>query len=307
MSPIVAGIGGLMIGLALGWFVGHGTRGGAHGAGPETAARQKALEEEQRRLAHEISQRDRTLTDMSGAQEAAEAAANENRKLIRRVRDLESALRSATSREDTPSAELEMQLAMAMRERDAAQKALMAAEARQAIERSRPPPDEEEGFDDLPDLDTEETDERFKWPGFDDPDERTIDDPAPRRAAPDAEETLIPPDLPPGSRDAEVTLLPDPEAEVETFVPDDAFVPGQTLMPDDYQPSDGDDLTRITGIGPATRHKLVDLGISSFADLAALTEEAMAELERQLGSRRPSRDDWRGQAAALLSSSQEDE
>lgn len=43
----------------------------------------------------------------------------------------------------------------------------------------------------------------------------------------------------------------------------------------------GDDLKVINGIGPAFEERLNTLGIKSFADLAALTDEKIAELEQQ--------------------------
>lgn len=43
----------------------------------------------------------------------------------------------------------------------------------------------------------------------------------------------------------------------------------------------GDDLKVINGIGPAFEERLHNLGIKSFADMAALTDEKIAELEQQ--------------------------
>jgi len=249
MSPIAAGIGGVLIGLAVGWFIGHSARGSGSGTSPEVSARQRAMEEENRRLAHELSKaQDLSESDISSANETAESTAVQNRKLLRRVRDLENALTLANAKVDTPVATLQMQLTMAMRERDAAQKALMELEARNAIDRSRPPPGEYEpdDFPELPELDdTDETEEK-PAPGF----------------------------------QAEPTLIPEMYAE--------------------------DDLTALTGVGPATAKKLRAHGIHSFAQLAALTDEQVAEVEQQLGSKRASKDDWRGQATALLSSGQEE-
>lgn len=62
-----------------------------------------------------------------------------------------------------------------------------------------------------------------------------------------------------------------------------------------------DDLTRIKGIGPGVAGQLDKLGIRSFAQLAALTEAEMAEIDEKLTSIRGRcfRDDWIGQARAL--------
>jgi small subunit ribosomal protein S1 len=46
-------------------------------------------------------------------------------------------------------------------------------------------------------------------------------------------------------------------------------------------PAAGDDLKKITGVGPAFEKRLNALGIHSYADLIALTDEKIAELEQQ--------------------------
>jgi large subunit ribosomal protein L21 len=43
----------------------------------------------------------------------------------------------------------------------------------------------------------------------------------------------------------------------------------------------GDDLKKITGVGPAFEKRLNALGINTYADLIALTDEKIAELESQ--------------------------
>ena len=62
-----------------------------------------------------------------------------------------------------------------------------------------------------------------------------------------------------------------------------------------------DDLTRIKGIGPGVARQLDELGIRSFAQLAALTEAEMAAIDEKLNSIRGRcfRDDWIGQAKTL--------
>lgn len=41
----------------------------------------------------------------------------------------------------------------------------------------------------------------------------------------------------------------------------------------------GDDLTKITGVGPAAAKKLVEAGLSTFAQIAALSEEGIAAID----------------------------
>ncbi len=67
---------------------------------------------------------------------------------------------------------------------------------------------------------------------------------------------------------------------------------------DEY--GEADDLTRIHGIGAVLQDKLYDLGITSYRQVAALTPEESASLDRTLQLRgRIERDDWVGQASRL--------
>ena len=61
-----------------------------------------------------------------------------------------------------------------------------------------------------------------------------------------------------------------------------------------------DDLTQLKGVGPAYAKKLNEAGITSFAQIAALTPEGVAELEEKLNaSGRVERDGWIEQAKDL--------
>ena len=63
----------------------------------------------------------------------------------------------------------------------------------------------------------------------------------------------------------------------------------------------GDDLTRIKGIGPKVARLLGDLGIVSFAQIAAWDDAEVERIDARLGafSGRITRDDWRTQARLL--------
>jgi len=67
-------------------------------------------------------------------------------------------------------------------------------------------------------------------------------------------------------------------------------------------PIQRDDLTAIGGIGPVLAKKLNDAGIFSYAQLAALSQEDIEHLEKNIikYSGRIRRDDWVGQARKLL-------
>jgi predicted flap endonuclease-1-like 5' DNA nuclease len=66
-----------------------------------------------------------------------------------------------------------------------------------------------------------------------------------------------------------------------------------------YVPGDGDDLTRIVGIGPAYAARLQGSGVHSFAQLAAATPDQLAALLEVPDWRRPDFESWLEQAAAL--------
>ncbi|MFA7587403.1 MAG: helix-hairpin-helix domain-containing protein [Novosphingobium sp.] len=63
----------------------------------------------------------------------------------------------------------------------------------------------------------------------------------------------------------------------------------------------GDDLTRIKGLGPKLATLLKGLGITSYAQIAAWTDEDLARIDPQLGAfaGRPARDQWIAQAKFL--------
>lgn len=66
-------------------------------------------------------------------------------------------------------------------------------------------------------------------------------------------------------------------------------------------PAAYDDLKRISGIGPKLEKVLNSMGITRLADLAAMSENDMRTLDARLGlENRIIRDDWAGQAKALL-------
>lgn len=67
------------------------------------------------------------------------------------------------------------------------------------------------------------------------------------------------------------------------------------------QPPAGDDLARIKGLGPKLQALLPELGITTFAQIAALTETDLRDLDARLGpfAGRPARDGWVEQARYL--------
>jgi len=62
----------------------------------------------------------------------------------------------------------------------------------------------------------------------------------------------------------------------------------------------GDDLTQISGVGPVIVKKLHDLGVTSFAQIAAWSADDVAAMDEKLNFKgRIDRDDWIAQATEL--------
>lgn len=66
-------------------------------------------------------------------------------------------------------------------------------------------------------------------------------------------------------------------------------------------PAGGDDLTKISGVGPVLVEKLNKEGITSFAQIAAWSEEDVAAFDEKLNFKgRIQRDDWIAQAKEFM-------
>ena len=69
----------------------------------------------------------------------------------------------------------------------------------------------------------------------------------------------------------------------------------------DNASSGGDDLTRISGVGPVLVQKLNDAGVTTFAQIAAFTQEDIDRIDEQLNFKgRIERDNWIEQAKTFL-------
>lgn len=94
----------------------------------------------------------------------------------------------------------------------------------------------------------------------------------------------------------EITPAPAPSPEV---------TPSVEPIPTPSQPTAdvlvADDLSRIKGLGPKLQKLLPTLGLSTFAQIAALTDADLAELDGKLGvfAGRPVKDNWVEQARYL--------
>ncbi|MGH1487237.1 MAG: 50S ribosomal protein L21 [Cellvibrionaceae bacterium] len=63
----------------------------------------------------------------------------------------------------------------------------------------------------------------------------------------------------------------------------------------------GDDLTKISGVGPVLVKKLADAGVTSFAQIAAWTADDVVEFDDKLNFKgRIERDDWIAQAKEFM-------
>lgn len=84
-----------------------------------------------------------------------------------------------------------------------------------------------------------------------------------------------------------------PEAEAKT---EEAAAPAAAAAP----AGDADDLKKLNGLGPAIAKKLNEAGITTFAQIAAMTDEDVARVEEELSLKgRFERDNWIEQAKEM--------
>lgn len=115
------------------------------------------------------------------------------------------------------------------------------------------------------------------------------------QAATQPEIEPAPPPPPPGpAPEPEVTPAPEPAPEPVAPPPPAAPPPVAAAA---------DDLSRIKGLGPKLQALLPTLGITSYAQIAAMTDADLAALDSQLGpfAGRPAKDNWVAQAQFLAS------
>lgn len=116
-------------------------------------------------------------------------------------------------------------------------------------------------------------------------------------------------DAPPAAKIEPVVTAPEPRPEPVAVVPapvEAAPAPVEAAPPPPAPepapaPATADDLSRIKGLGPKLQKLLPELGITTFAQIAALTEADLAELDTKLGAfaGRPAKDNWVEQAKFL--------
>ena len=98
---------------------------------------------------------------------------------------------------------------------------------------------------------------------------------------------------------------PAPPAEPDQLPakPEDAQAVAAAIKIDaiDHPKGEGDDLSRIKGLGPKLVDMLGDMGISRYDQIAAWSDEDVQRIDAQLGrfAGRITRDDWRTQAKYL--------
>lgn len=99
---------------------------------------------------------------------------------------------------------------------------------------------------------------------------------------------------------AKIVPQPEPEPVKETAAEEEeAPAPVAEVEPEPaVEDDEPDDLTRIEGVGPKYRDALIDAGVSTFDQLAAMSLEAIEKLATDAGMRRSaSMDTWAEQAA----------
>jgi predicted flap endonuclease-1-like 5' DNA nuclease len=123
----------------------------------------------------------------------------------------------------------------------------------------------------------------------------------------EAEVSAAPPAPTPAPTPVEVPA-PEPEQTPEPLpeiAPEPEFIPAiePEPAPDPGPISDSvaDDLSRIKGLGPKLQALLPTLGLSTYAQIAALSDADLVALDSQLGpfAGRPAKDNWVEQARFL--------
>ena len=91
--------------------------------------------------------------------------------------------------------------------------------------------------------------------------------------------------------------------EVEARAAEMEVVPEVEAAPAAAPASSGDDLSKIKGLGPKLQKLLPELGLSTYAQIAALDDAGLDALDAKLGAfaGRPRRDAWVEQAKLLAS------
>jgi len=94
---------------------------------------------------------------------------------------------------------------------------------------------------------------------------------------------------------------PPAPAEMPAPEPAPTPVPEPEPAPPAAEPAGADDLSRIKGLGPKLQALLPQLGITTFAQIAALTDADLTDLDTKLGpfAGRPAKDSWVEQAKLL--------
>ena len=130
--------------------------------------------------------------------------------------------------------------------------------------------------------------------------------PPPPLPAPAPEPVVAPEPQPAPVPAPEPEPEPEPESEPEPIAevapePEPAPAPAAEPAPPPSPSSAGDDLSKIKGLGPKLQALLPTLGLSTYAQIAALTEADLAALDPKLGpfAGRPARDGWVEQAQYL--------
>ncbi len=100
---------------------------------------------------------------------------------------------------------------------------------------------------------------------------------------------------------SEPAAPPPAPAEMPAPEPAPTPVPEPEPAPPAAEPAGADDLSRIKGLGPKLQALLPQLGITTFAQIAALTDADLTDLDTKLGpfAGRPAKDSWVEQAKLL--------
>jgi large subunit ribosomal protein L21 len=110
----------------------------------------------------------------------------------------------------------------------------------------------------------------------------------------------------PAPKKAAKKTAPAPKAEAEAEAPKAPAKPAAKAPAKEPAAPAADDLKKLSGVGPVLEKRLIEAGVTRFAQIAAWTEKDVAEFDEKLSFKgRIEREGWVAQAKKLAKGEEE--